>query len=218
MILSRSGYTGELGYELYLPAEEAAIMWEFIEHSGRKFGLMPYGAQAMQSLRIEKAFPLYGPDIDESRTPFHVGLHRWIRFDKRDFVGRDALLEIQDMGLEERWTGLVLDSPAPAKNGDRVYSIADIATFRERMFTGSEAGDYFDPETAGDPVGTVTSSARGHSVEKMLALAYINTTHSWPGSRLLVNVEGRPVLATVTATPFIDPQGVRLRATGPRTV
>jgi aminomethyltransferase len=218
MILSRSGYTGELGYELYLPAEEAMIMWEFIEHSGRKFGLLPYGAQAMQSLRIEKAFPLYGPDIDETRTPFHVGLHRWIRFDKRDFVGREALLAIQDMGLDERWTGLVLDSPVPAKNGDPVYSIADIATFRERMFTGSEAGDYFDLETAGEPVGMVTSSARGHSVEKMLALAYISTTHSWPGSRLLVNVEGRPVLATVTATPFFDPQGVRLRATGPRTV
>lgn len=218
ILISRSGYTGELGYELYVPAEEAAVLWEYIVQSGREFGLMPYGVQAMQSLRIEKAFPLYGPDIDGSQTPFHVGLHRWIRFKKREFIGREALLAYQDMGLDQRWTGLTLESEVPAKNGDRVYSIADIATFREKMFTGSEAGDTFDLETAGEEVGYITSSAKGHSVNKMLALAYISVTHSWPGARLLVNVNGRPTLATVANTPFFDPEGIRMRARAPRKV
>ena len=218
ILISRSGYTGELGYELYVPAEEAAVMWEHIVASGSEFGLMPYGVQAMQSLRIEKAFPLYGPDIDGSQTPFHVGLDRWIRFDKREFVGREALLAQQDMGLDVRWAGMVLDSDVPAATGDPIYSIADISTVREKMFTGSEAGDAFDPETAGQHVGHVTSSAKGHSVGKMLALGYVSVTHTWPGARLLVMVDGRPTLATVKSTPFFDPTGVRMRARGPRKV
>jgi aminomethyltransferase len=172
----------------------------------------------MQSLRIEKAFPLAGPDIDGSQSPFEVGLHRWIRFDKRDFVGREALLRRQDSGLTERWVGLVLDGDLPANNGDSIYSVADISAFRERMFSGSEAGETFDTETAGAPVGRVTSSARGHSVGRTLALSYVATSHSWVGARLIILVGGRPLMATVAETPFFDPQGIRLRATGPRRV
>jgi len=218
VILSRSGYTGELGYELYTPAEEAGALWEHLLARGRDFGLRPYGVAAMQSLRIEKAFPLAGPDIDGSQSPFEVGLHRWIRFDKRDFVGREALLRRQDSGLTERWVGLVLDGDLPANNGDSIYSVADISAFRERMFSGSEAGETFDTETAGAPVGRVTSSARGHSVGRTLALGYVATSHSWVGARLIILVGGRPVMATVAETPFFDPQGIRLRATGPRRV
>lgn len=218
LIVSRSGYTGELGYELYVPAEEAASLWEHLEAKGKAFGLMPYGVAAMQSLRIEKAFPLYGPDISQDVTPFHVGLDRWIAFDKRQFIGRDALLELQDAGLDERLTGLVLDSEVPAQKGNAIYSISDISTIREKMFTGSEAGDEFDPETAGELVGEVTSSARGHSLDKTLALGFVRTTHTYPGAKLLVMVNDRPTVATVTATPFFDPEGVRVRAKGPRKV
>ena len=218
VILSRSGYTGELGYELYTPAEEAGTLWEHLLARGRDFGLRPYGVAAMQSLRIEKAFPLAGPDIEGSQSPFEVGLHRWIRFDKRDFVGREALLRRQDKGLTERWVGLVLDGDLPANNGDSLYSVADVAAFRERMFSGSEAGETFNTETAGAPVGRVTSSARGHSVGRTLALGYVAASHSWVGARLIILVGGRPVVATVAETPFFDPQGIRLRATGPRRV
>jgi len=218
VLVSRSGYTGELGYELFIPAEEAAVMWEYLLQSGAGFGLQPYGVAAMQSLRIEKAFPLYGPDIDENRNLFEVGLNRWIRFDKRQFIGREALLQIQDMGLDERWTGLVLESKVPAKTGERIFSIADISTVREKMFTGSEAGDELDIETAGELVGEVTSSAVGHSVEGTLALGYVRVTHTYPGAQLLVEVNGRPTLAKVVSTPFFDPQGIRLRARGPRKI
>lgn len=217
-LISRSGYTGELGYELYIPAEQAAVIWDYLSENGSEFGLMPYGVAAMQSLRIEKAFPLYGPDIDESRTPFDLGLNRWIRFDKREFVGREALLQIQDMGLEERWTGLVLESKIPAKTGDRIFSIADINTFREKMYTGSEAGEHFDIEEAGEEVGHISSSAVGYSVEKTLGLGFVHVSHSYPDARLLVEVNGRPTLAHVTNIPFFDPQSIRLRARNPRKV
>ena len=86
------------------------------------------------------------------------------------------------------------------------------------MFTGSEAGDEFDLESAGELVGEVTSSAVGYSVEKTLALGYVRVTHTYPGARLLVEVNGRPTLAKVVNTPFFDPTGIRTRARGPRKV
>jgi aminomethyltransferase len=218
VLISRTGYTGELGYELYIPSEEAASMWEYLLRAGAEFGLQPYGVAAMQSLRIEKAFPLYGPDIDENHNPFELGLNRWIRFDKRQFIGRDALLQIQDTGLDERWTGLVLESKVPAQAGERIFSISNIRTVREKMFTGSEAGDELDIETARELVGVVTSSAVGHSVECTLALGYVRVTHTYPGAQLLVEANGRPTLAKVVNTPFFDPQGVRLRSRGPRKI
>jgi aminomethyltransferase len=219
IILSRSGYTGELGYELYIPAEEAQILWDYLLQTGAEYGLLPYGVAAMQSLRIEKAYPLYGPDITEDHTPFHLGLQRWIEFEKREFVGREALLDVQELGLDYRWVGMTLEGDTPATTGDPIYSIADVATFRETMFTGSEAGEAFDVETPGiEEIGSITSSARGHTVGKTLGLGFVNTTHSWPGNKLLVSINNRPTLAKIVSTPFFDPQGVRLRSKRPRKV
>ncbi len=217
LILSRSGYTGELGYELYVPSDEAGILWEYLEKEGKAFGLMPYGAEALQSLRIEKALPLAGPDINGNQTPFDLGLDRWIRFDKYEFIGRDALLQVQDMGIRERWVGMVLESDIPAKTGDAIHSIANIRTFREKMFTGSEASDYFSTEKASKSIiGFVSSSAKGHSVGKMLALGFVRVSHAFPGAKLMVNIAGRPTLATVTDTPFFDKAGMRMRGKYPR--
>jgi aminomethyltransferase len=206
LILSRSGYTGELGYELYLPAEEAGALWEHLLQAGRAFGLKPYGVIAMNTLRLEKAYPLYGNDINESVTPFHCGLDRWIKFEKRDFVGREALLRVQEQGPDRRWVGLVLQE-------DRA------ASFNDQAYAGGEWIDRRDPATGllekvfigGEEVGHVTYSNRGHTVNQMLAMAYVRTAHAWPGNRLTVNVGGRPCPAIVTPTPFYDPAGSRLR-------
>jgi aminomethyltransferase len=212
LVISRSGYTGELGYELYTPAEEAGALWELLLRAGREFGLKPYGVTAMHSLRLEKAYPLYGADIGEDVTPFHIGLDRWIRFDKRDFVGREALLRMQERGLDRRWVGLVLQSELPAVADARVWSIGQVATAEERAFSGPEAGVPKDKAQPGEEVGRVTYSARGHTVGKMLAMAYVQVGHSYPGCRLLVEIGDRNVPAVVTPTPFFDPQGARLRA------
>src|SRR5215204_4377335 len=150
VLLSRSGYTGELGYELYTPADQAPPLWEHILQASQGFNLKPYGLEAMQSLRIEKSLPLYGPDISEEYTPFHLGLGRWVRFEKRDFIGREALLRVREHGLQRRWVGLTLESEAPAAAGAGVYGIADVATFREVVETGAEARQHEDEFMPGE--------------------------------------------------------------------
>jgi aminomethyltransferase len=163
-------------------------------------------------MRIEKAFPLYGPDISEDVTPFHVGLDRWIRFDKREFIGREALLRVQETGIQERWVGLILEGNSTASNNDPIHSISDVASFRRKKRSGSEAGEQAEAANAGEQIGRITSSAAGHSVGKTLALGYLRTSHAWPGSKVIVQIGGRPVVATVAPTPFFDPTGARMRA------
>jgi aminomethyltransferase len=213
MLVSRSGYTGELGYELYAPAEQAMVLWDSILQTSREYHLLPYGAAAMQSLRIEKSLPLYGADLSEEYTPFHAGLDRWISFSRRDFIGRDALLKVQEVGIQRRWVGLILRSEIAAAVNDRVFSVGDIATSKEKMFSGAEAGEFKDTVMPSDlQVGHVTCGSRGHSVGEMLAMAYIDTAHSWPGHGLIVEINGRPVTAKVASTPFFDPSNARIRA------
>ncbi|MEN9933451.1 MAG: hypothetical protein RLZZ387_30 [Chloroflexota bacterium] len=213
LLVSRTGYTGELGYELYTPAEEAPLVWDQILQAGRAFGLMPYGSVTMHSLRLEKALVLYGVDVDESRTPFEVGLDRWVRFEKRDFIGREALLRTRERGLDERLVGLTIEGDLAASAGAAVYPIGTVEPFQRRQFSGPEAGALLDTALPGaESVGRVTTSGRGHTVGKFLALAYVRVQHAWPGARLLVDVAGRPTPAVVTPTPFFDPQGARLRA------
>ncbi len=213
VIVSRSGFTGELGYEIYAPADQAGWLWEHILQTGADFELRPYGVGAMQSLRIEKALPLFGPDISPEYTPFHLGLERFIRLRKREFIGREALLRAQEQGLRKRWVGLILESEAPASLGDKVYSIGDVSTFREIIETGAEAWEYEDEFLPGDrEIGKITSSVWGPSVDKMLGLAFVDVAHAWPGANLLVEVSGHPVPAKVVQTPFFDPEMARARS------
>jgi aminomethyltransferase len=188
VLISRSGYTGELGYEVYTPAEEAAVVWNALLESGKDFGLMPYGVLAMQTLRLEKALPLYGVDITDELTPYHVGLDRWIRFDGRDFIGRDALLRVRDNGPDRRWVGVTLEGDVAAAVRDEVV------------------------DEAGKPIGYVTYSNRGHTVNRLLALAYVSSDRATPGTPVSVRSKGGLVRGQVAKTPFFDPESARLRA------
>ncbi|CAN5887925.1 aminomethyltransferase family protein [soil metagenome] len=211
VLVSRSGYTGELGFELYIPADEAVGIWERLRADGKEHGLKPYGSQTMHTLRLEKSLPLYGPDISQDQTPFHVGLDRWIRFDKRDFIGRDALLAVQDSGPEQRWVGLTLDAQTAANPGDVVSSIGDIDAVREEIQSGPRAGEQEDHVHPGEQLGHVTVSHWCPTVERHLAMAYVDTSHAWNGSRVVVAINDRPVTATVAPTPFFDPDGRRMK-------
>ncbi len=206
LIISRSGYTGELGFELYTPAEEAAVLWDHILQTGRAFGLKPYGVMTMHTLRLEKCYPLYGNDVNEDYTPFHVGLERWIKFEKHDFVGRDALLRVQEQGPDQRWVGLIVEEDRPANFNDKVFAGGEWIIRRDKATGVKERA-----VTGGEEIGHVTYSNKGHSLDQMLALAYIKTAHAWPGNRLTVEINGRRTPAVVTRTPFFDPQGTRLR-------
>ncbi|WP_457155178.1 glycine cleavage T C-terminal barrel domain-containing protein [Mesorhizobium sp. P5_C1] len=179
--------TGELGFELFVPADEAASVWNALMTTGRDFGLKPYGVLAMFTLGLEKAYPAHGIDMDETRTPFHVGLDRWIKFDKGDFVGREALLNVRDKGLDEQWVGLILDGDRPAATDARV--LAD-----------------------GEDAGIVTYSDHGYSLGKVLATAHLRLPFTAVGTELSIDIDGKPTHAVVAPIPFFDPEGERLRA------
>lgn len=187
VLISRTGVTGELGFELFVPADEAVSVWDALMKAGSDFRLKPYGVLAMFTLGLEKAYPAHGIDMDESRTPFHVGLDRWIKFDKGDFVGREALLKVRDKGLDERWTGLILDGDKPAATNARV--LAD-----------------------GEHAGVVTYSDHGYSLGKVLATAHLRLPFTAIGSELSIDIDGKPTRAVVAPMPFFDPEGTRLRA------
>jgi aminomethyltransferase len=120
---------------------------------------------------------------------------------------------VQERGPDERWVGLVLDSPLPAEVDDKVSTVGDIAAVREKILAGHEAQDYEDTVLPGsEVVGHVTVSLRGHTVDKVLAMAYVRSGFAWPGSRVVVSINGRPRPATVVHTPFFDPQGVRMKS------
>src|SRR5215217_7982696 len=177
----------------------------------RAMGASPAGGPQLQPEALRSrghAVPAH-----REEPPFHVGLGRWVRFDKREFVGREALLRVQESGLDRRWVGLTLESEVPAAAGAGVYGIADVATFRDVVETGAEAGEQEDELMPGEQqVGRVTSSAMGHTVGRMLAMAYVDTAHSWPGNNLVVELGGRPIPARVAQTPFFDPEFARVRA------
>jgi aminomethyltransferase len=187
VMISRTGVTGELGFELFVPADEAGALWDVIVRAGRDFGLQPYGVLAMFTLGLEKGYPAHGIDMDESRTPFHVGLDRWIRFDKGDFIGREALLRVRDQGVAERWAGLILESGSPAAAGARVHA-------------------------GGEDVGFVTYSDHGYSLGSVLATAHLRLPFARPGTELSIGDGGAAIPAVVATMPFFDPEGIRLRA------
>jgi aminomethyltransferase len=185
VLISRTGVTGELGFELFVPADEAASAWTALIEAGKDFGLKPYGVLAMFTLGLEKGYPAHGIDMDETRTPFHVGLDRWIKFEKGDFVGRDALLRVRDEGVKESWTGLIVDGDTPAASGAAVT-------------------------IGGERVGSVTYSDHGYSLGMTLATAYIRMPHDAAGTETTIEINDKPTCAVVARMPFFDPEGERL--------
>lgn len=183
VMISRTGVTGELGFELFVPADEAAGVWNALFRAGGAFGLRPYGVNAMFTLGLEKLYPAHGIDMDESLTPFHVGTDAFIKFDKGDFIGREALLQIRDSGVQTAWVGLNLttESPVPA----------------------------LTPVMAqGRQIGRITYSDHGYSVGAVLATAHIHRDFS--AEATAVSVLDQP--ATVARKAFFDPEGLRLKS------
>ena len=183
VMISRTGVTGELGFELFVPSDEAAGVWNALFAAGGALGLKPYGVKAMFTLGLEKLYPAHGIDMDESITPFHVGTDAFVKFDKGDFIGREALLRVRDQGTPTAWVGLEVtgDNPAP----DLTPVMAD-----------------------GRQIGHVTYSDHGYSVGKVLATAHV--ARDFAGQGQVVSVLGQS--AIVTRKPFFDPEGARLRS------
>ncbi len=175
-LVSRTGYTGEDGFELYLPAADAAGVWRRLLESGEDAGLRPVGLGARDTLRLEMGYALYGNDIDERTTPLEAGLGWLVKLDKGDFVGREALLRQKEDGPDRRLRGFRLT---------------------ERGFP--RAG--YELRYRGEPSGTVRSGTVSPSLGYGIGTAYL-PPGAEPGDPLAVVIRDREVAAEVARTPF----------------
>ncbi|HET8656483.1 MAG TPA: glycine cleavage system aminomethyltransferase GcvT, partial [Longimicrobiaceae bacterium] len=183
-IISRTGYTGEDGFELYLAAADAVPVWRRLLEVGAPEGLIPAGLGARDSLRLEMGYALYGNDLDESHTPLEAGLGWVTRLDKGDFVGRDALLRQKEAGVERRLVGFRLLERGFPRRG---YPVG---------FQGREVGEVTS--------GTV-SPTRGEGI----GMAYVPAEAAKPGTRIEVMIRGQAIPAEVVRPPFHASGSVR---------
>jgi 4-methylaminobutanoate oxidase (formaldehyde-forming) len=185
---TRVSFAGELGYELGIAKDGAGRVWDAILAAGREFGIEPVGYYALNTLRLEKCFSHWGDDICPSDTPLEADLGFCVRFDKGDFIGRDALLRQRDRGLARRLVPLVVDGEAC-------------------VLWGGEA-----IVAEGRVVSRVRSGGYGHTLGQNVALAYLPLDLTRPGTAVAVDSFGRLVPAEVRAAPLWDPKGERVRA------
>jgi aminomethyltransferase len=175
VVLSRTGYTGEDGYEIYAPADRAASLWDALrEAAGDALALAGLGAR--DTLRTEMGYPLYGHELDLEHDPLEAGLERFVAFG-RGFIGEDALARRRVAGPERRLVGLLLEGRQAARPGAPILDDA--------------------------PVGVVTSGTFAPTVERAIAIGYVPARCARPGTRLAVEVRGRRLPCEVTRTPFL---------------
>jgi aminomethyltransferase len=172
-LISRTGYTGEDGFELYLPPEHAAGVWRRLLAAGAT----PAGLGARDTLRLEAAMALYGHEIDEETTPFEAGLAWVVKLEKGDFLGRDALLAQKAAGVGKKLVGFEVQGRGIARQGHPVVS-------------------------GGRAVGVVTSGTWSPTFEKALGLAYLPPEMAVAGTAFAIDVRGRSLPAVVAEIPF----------------
>ena len=180
MIISRTGYTGELGFELYFPSDRSTgeRVWNAVMNSGAAFGIAPVGLGARDTLRLEMGYCLYGHDIDRTTNPIEAGLGWITKTGKGDFVGRDAVLRVQREGPARKLVGFTL--------GDRAFPRQGYAL-----------------SAAGKGTGSVTSGTFSPVLERGIGMGYVAAAHAAPGTRLEVAIRDRQVPAEVVPLPFI---------------
>jgi aminomethyltransferase len=178
MIISRTGYTGEEGFELYLPATAAVNVWQQLLVAGALHGLLPIGLGARDTLRLEKGYALYGHELSESISPLEAGLAWITKLDKPDFVGKAALLAQKNHGIPRRRVGLVMQERGIPREG---YPVFD--------------GDR--------EVGVVTSGTMSPTLKVGIALALVEPAAAGVDSELQVAIRNRRMSAKVVRTPFV---------------
>lgn len=188
-LVARTGYTGEDGFELFVPADRAGALWRTVLEAGRPHGLVPAGLSARDSLRLEAGMPLYGHELDTTTTPYEAGLGRVVKLDKAaadgtplPFVGRDALAARRASAPARVLVGLKGLGRRPARAGYGVVVPGG----------GGEA-----PQ-----VGTVTSGAPSPTLGHPIAMAYVTPELSAEGTELAVDVRGRAEPVVVVPLPF----------------
>jgi aminomethyltransferase len=180
ILIARTGYTAEDGFEIYVPADEAtsARVWYEILDAGKEFGVVPCGLGARNTLRLEGKLPLYGHEISDTINVWEAGLDRFCKMEKPEFVGLAALEKAKVAGVKRTLVGLEMTERGIARDG---YKVLD---------------------TSGHEIGYVTSGSPAPFLKKNIALAYVPPEFSAVGTALKVEIRGQGVGAAVAPTPF----------------
>jgi aminomethyltransferase len=180
MLISRTGYTGERGYELYFPADPAtgARVWGAIMDAGKDAGILPIGLGARDTLRLEMGFCLYGNDIDQTTHPLEAGLGWITRLDKLAFNGKDAVVKAKREGLRRKLVGFTMEDRAFPRHG-------------------------YPMRAGGEVTGHVTSGTFSPILEKGIGMGYVGVASAKPGTPVEIMIRDRAVPARVSALPFV---------------
>jgi aminomethyltransferase len=180
ILIARTGYTGEDGFEIYIPCDEAisARVWNEILQAGKNLAVLPCGLGARNTLRLEAKLPLYDHEISDTINVWEAGLHRFCKMEKPEFIGREALQQAQASGLKRTLVGLEMIERGIARDGYRVL------------------------DDGGHEIGYVTSGSPAPFLKKNIALAYVPPQFEALGSTVKVEIRGQAVRAQVVATPF----------------
>lgn len=184
----RVSYVGELGWELHHPIEHQKVLYDALFTAGADLGIVDFGYRALDSMRLEKAYRLWGADMSADWSPLQAGLERFVAWDKGDFIGRDALLREREQGSTHSLACLVVAAVD-----------ADAHAYEPVWAPGHDT-----------PVAYVSAGGYGHTIGKSLALAYLPAAHAAVGTRLEVTIHGRRLPAVVSEQPLLDPKGERL--------
>lgn len=177
-IISRTGYTGELGFEIYLKAENGPILWRKLLEIGNDKGLVPAGLGARDTLRLEKALCLYGNDISENTNPLEAGLSWTVKLDKNDFNGQKELEKVNKKGVNRKLVGFKMIDRGIPRHGYKIKMN--------------------DKE-----VGEVTSGSYSPSLDENIGLAYIDVENISMGNMIDICIRKREVKAKIVETPFV---------------
>jgi len=180
ILIARTGYTAEDGFEIYVPSDEATSTWVWnrILEVGQEFGAIPCGLGARNTLRLEGKLPLYGHEISDTINVWEAGLDRFCKMEKPDFIGREALEKAKTEGVKKTLVGLEMIDRGIARDG---YKILD---------------------EAGREIGYVTSGSPAPFLKKNIALAYVPPSQAAVGTTVRVEIRGQSVKAQVVPTPF----------------
>jgi aminomethyltransferase len=179
-LIARTGYTGEDGFEIYVPSDElnSARVWKEILEAGKEFGVVPCGLGARNTLRLEAKLPLYGHEISDTINVWEAGLDRFCKMEKPDFIGRASLEKTKAQGTKRALVGLEMTERGIARDG---YKVLD---------------------QSGREIGYVTSGSPAPFLKKNIALSYVPTEFAALGTELKVEIRGQGVKAQVVPTPF----------------
>ncbi|MDO7852764.1 glycine cleavage system aminomethyltransferase GcvT [Hymenobacter convexus] len=177
VIISATGYTGAGGFELYIPNESAAQVWEKIMLAGQSYGIKPIGLGARDTLRLEMGYCLYGNDIDDTTSPLEAGLG-WITKFTKEFTNSENLKKQKEAGVTKKLVGFVMDGP------------------------GIPRGHYELVDADGQKIGDVTSGTQSPSLSKGIGLGYVKTEFAAPGTPIFVQIRGKNLPATVSKLPL----------------